>query len=77
MKLDLRTKWKTFYPLWKWYSKKEELLLKYVLFWHLGIQDHICLNLKHAITSYNPLGVTQVSHPSKQKLNELAYTFKI
>lgn len=50
---------------------------KSLLFCHLGIQDHICLNLKYLISSHNPLQVIQGSHPCQQKLNIVAYTFKI
>lgn len=45
--------------------RKMDLLPKYILFCHLGIQDHICLNLKYMIPSHNPLQV------------KVAYTFKI
>lgn len=44
---------------------------------NLGIADHIGLNLKHAISFYNPFYKLPKVNIHVNKLNELAYTFKI
>lgn len=59
MNVDLRTLLENFIHFENYTLRKMSLLLKHVLFWHLGIQDHISLNSKYAISSYNLLQVTQ------------------